>query len=261
MRNNDSSFIILHIPHASRVIPGEIRKTFKLSDIELKKELIRKTDAFTDELFASDKSKSNSVVYSISRLVVDPERFAEDNMEPMSRKGMGVVYTRTSSGKILREYLTVEDRNNLLDKYYYPHHERLTIAVTDKLEILGKCLIIDCHSFSSSPLPCEDDQSIGRPDICIGTDEFHTPEWLTSKVVRLFQEFDFTVELNRPFSGTLVPMKFYQKEKSVMSIMIEINRSLYMYEETGQKNHNFKDCQSRLGNIIDLLRIELDRIR
>ena len=35
-------------------------------------------------------------------------------------------------------------------------------------------------------------------------------------------------DLNRPFSGAIVPEKYYNRERRVISIMIEINRGLYM---------------------------------
>ena len=36
------------------------------------------------------------------------------------------------------------------------------------------------------------------------------------------------MEINRPFAGSIVPMKYYRKDIRVMSVMIEINRRLYI---------------------------------
>ena len=36
---------------------------------------------------------------------------------------------------------------------------------------------------------------------------------------------------NQPFSGTIVPMKHYHKDQRVQSLMIEINRWLYLAED------------------------------
>jgi hypothetical protein len=60
-------------------------------------------------------------------------------------------------------------------EWNYPHHARLTDAVDAALSEDGHCLIIDIHSFSSHPLPHEHDQDLDRPEICIGTDQFHSP--------------------------------------------------------------------------------------
>jgi N-formylglutamate deformylase len=241
--------MILHIPHSSKVIPSEIRNTFLLSDDELQHELLYMTDAFTDELFTGNEN-DQWIVFPISRLVVDPERFKDDNQEPMAQKGMGAVYTSTSSGKILRRVLANNEREALLKKYYDPHQECLSIMVKHQLDIKQECLIVDCHSFPSKPLPYEYDQLKNRPDICIGTDLFHTPTWLSNEVVGLFEKFGYSICLNRPFCGTFVPNTYYQKKSRVYSIMLEINRKLYMNEEYGNKHHGFHTLHNHLSSII-----------
>jgi N-formylglutamate amidohydrolase len=61
-----------------------------------------------------------------------------------------------------------------METYYYPHHEKLAAAVESCINAFGYCLI-DVHSFSSTPLPHEGDQSTKRAEICIGFDAFHCP--------------------------------------------------------------------------------------
>jgi hypothetical protein len=43
---------VLHLPHASTVIPADERASIHLSDDGLALELLRMTDHYTDELFA-----------------------------------------------------------------------------------------------------------------------------------------------------------------------------------------------------------------
>ena len=81
--------MILHIPHASALIPGRFSNQFMLSGKERAAEQRLITDAHTDELFAFPKGVS--IRFPYSRLLVDVERFADDTQEPMSRVGMGRV--------------------------------------------------------------------------------------------------------------------------------------------------------------------------
>jgi N-formylglutamate amidohydrolase len=98
--------IIANIPHSSLYIPPDIRKTLLLNDKQLKRELLLMTDRYVDELFSCvHELGGSSVKYSVSRLVVDPERFLDDAREEMAAKGMGVVYTKTSDGRLLRQTL------------------------------------------------------------------------------------------------------------------------------------------------------------
>ena len=245
-----SAFMILHIPHSSKRIPPGIQESILLSNEELESELLRMTDAFVDELFTCGETEAIRAVFPYSRLVVDVERFLDDAKEPMAAKGMGAVYLKTSTGKQLRKQLSGAEHHFLIEEYYIPHHNELVSLVEKALKDHGYCIILDCHSFSSIPLPHEPDQTLNRPDICIGTDSFHTPDWLSGSVMDIFLKQGFRAELNRPFSGTIVPGAYYRKTPAVMSLMIEINRSHYMDEQTGQKLTSFNDIRFCMREIL-----------
>jgi N-formylglutamate deformylase len=246
--------IILHIPHSSKVIPKEVRRQILLSDMDLETELGFMTDSFTNQLFPSENYKNDTIIFPISRLIVDPEKFIDDEKEVTAKFGMGVIYLKSSKGKHLRKELTEESRSHLLDKYYFPHHKRLTELVQNKIDECGICLILDCHSFPSVvPYPFEIDTSTSRPDFCIGTDSFHTPEWLKKKTITLLETQGYSTEINKPFSGSIVPEKYYHKNSNVLSIMIEVNRKLYMDEETIQKNNNFIEIKKTITKTISKL--------
>jgi N-formylglutamate amidohydrolase len=95
----------------------------------------------------------------------------------------------------------------------------------------GRALIIDGHSFPSRPLPVDLDQCPTRPDICIGTDSFHTPPHLVNALVDACAEFGWSVAVNRPSAGTLVPTRYWGRDERVASVMIEVNRRLYLKDE------------------------------
>ena len=228
---------ILHIPHASKDIPDEYIKYFTLSKKDLEIELLKMTDHFTDELFNVLGDNIHQLKFPVSRLLVDVERFEKDELEPMSKVGMGCVYEKTHDGKSLKNVEHIKDE--LINKFYKTHHENFTKIVGTKLKQNNKVLIIDCHSFPKYPLPYELNQSIDRPEICIGTDNFHTSDKLKNLFGKLFQDFNFTVKYNEPFKGSIVPLKFYSKEIRVQSIMIEVRRDLYMNEQFGKKLVNF----------------------
>jgi len=176
------------------------------------------------------------VLAEVSRLVVDVGRFRDDAQEQMTQVGMGAVYTHTHDGRRLRQY-SAELREDLLRKYYDPHHERLNAVVGKCLGDSGACLILDIHSFPSRPLPYEQNQNGGRPEICLGTDDFHTCPTLREKAAQFYQARGFRVVENEPFSGTIVPSPYYQRDPRVQSLMVEFNRSLLMDETNGLMRH------------------------
>ncbi len=243
--------IVLHIPHASTFIPPEYRDQFIISEEVLREAIRMMTDHFTDELFISgDDLKESAVVFPVSRICLDPERFIDDALEIMFKKGMGVIYSHSYDGSLIRRELTKVERSELLNKFYEPHHKRLETMVRERLKTDKKCLIIDCHSFPDKPLPYESDQSTDRPDICIGTDQFHTPQWLTDQIVTQFENYDLKTAINKPFRGSLVPGKYYRSDKNIMSIMIEVNRKLYMDEDRALRNENFDKIKQTIKHIL-----------
>ena len=131
-------------------------------------------------------------MFPVSRLVVDPERFSEDFQEPMNQVGTGVTYTRGTLRQPLREQPSQAKRQELLELYYIPHHQKLTDAVEESLLANGYCLIIDGHSFPALPLPYELNQTAFRPDFCLGTDDFHTPEELVANVEKISESCSYS---------------------------------------------------------------------
>ncbi|MHB1018104.1 MAG: N-formylglutamate amidohydrolase [Coriobacteriia bacterium] len=236
--------VIAHVPHASTVIGERPRGLIVLDDHALTAELARVTDWHVDELFDWVRSYGGSLfVNQLSRLVFDPERFRDG--DPAEAVGQGVVYTRTSAGAPLAE-ITAEERAARIRDLYDPYHEGLTALVSSTLARFGVALILDCHSFPVEPLPTELHAEGSRPDICIGTDTFHTPQALADALKQAFRAEGLMVHRDSPFAGTLVPLEFLGKDPRVMSVMIEVRRDLYCDEATGERNEGFGRTQAVL---------------
>jgi hypothetical protein len=120
-----SKIVVLHIPHSYLYVPNEERQAILLDDAALDRELLRMTDAYTDELFPMTALEAGRVLFPVSRLVCDVERFPSDEKERMAARGMGVFYTRTYMGNVLRLPLGSAVRRLLLDRWYRPHHATL----------------------------------------------------------------------------------------------------------------------------------------
>jgi len=222
-----------------------------LDDAALNSELLRMTDAYTDELFPPTPVEAGRVIFPLSRLVCDVERFSSDENEPMAARGMGVTYTRTSMGDVLRGQPDAANRQTLLDRWYWPHHSALEKLARYVVARSGVCLIIDCHSFPSLALPYELDQNSGRADICIGTDTFHTPSLVRDAIIEAARREGYSVAVDAPFAGALVPLAFHRKDRRIQSVMIEVNRRLYMEEHSGEKNQDFGNVGAAIGRLIE----------
>ncbi|MCR4865400.1 MAG: N-formylglutamate amidohydrolase [Lachnospiraceae bacterium] len=244
--------IVVNVPHSSTFIPEEERKYFVTEKLD--HELLVMTDHYCDDLYDVGYEM---IRFPVSRLVCDFERFRDDSLEVMSAKGMGACYTSCSDLSELR-HISDRHKEGILRRYYDTYHKALELAVEERLGQFGYCIIVDGHSFPSVPLPYEYDQKRDRPDICIGSDEFHTPELITDGLCKAFEDNGYRVSVNEPFAGALVPMRYYCKDKRVMSVMIEINRRLYIngqgeitngYERVKEAvNCVFSGCIEKMAN-------------
>jgi N-formylglutamate deformylase len=247
--------VILHIPHASTVIPNECLPDFVVGGDVLSGHLAASTDHFTDELFAAGDRGARTVIFPISRLVVDPERFEDDAREPMASRGLGVLYERGHDGQRIRREPPPARRDWYLDRWYRPHHAALEAAVDESLRQAGHALIIDCHSFPEVPLPVDLDQAMPRPDGCVGTAGIHTPPWLVDAALRHASESGWSFGVDRPYAGTIVPMKHFGRDARVMSIMIEINRKRYMTVDGSAaiRSDGFPGTRAFVSGMLDCL--------
>jgi N-formylglutamate deformylase len=174
-------------------------------------------------------------VNQLSRLVIDPERFTDDR-EELNSKGMGAVYTKTSAGLPLRHHAD----QTLLRDYFDPYAAALADLVDDRLDVTGRAVILDIHSYPAEALAYELHPEAARPEVCLGIDPDHTPPLLQEAARKAFDGWE--VAINEPFTGTYVPLRHHGRDRRVLSIMIELRRDVL--------TERFTETASRLAELI-----------
>lgn len=239
--------LILHVPHASSHIPFT---DGYLNPETTSQEILQLTDWYTDELFGN---KRDTVIQAdFSRVFCDVERFEQDEIEPMAVKGMGLAYTSCDDGTPLRQ-MTNELRIRIVNGHYMPHHQRLSDAVETCINVYGIARIIDCHSYPDIPLMRDLDQTRPRPDFNIGIDAFHTPPKWIELSKSFFEQHGFTLGIDWPYAGTMEPIKAYKSTTSVYSIMLEVNRKLYLQPGHPTKNNAFNQIRMVVQDWLSLI--------
>lgn len=244
--------VILHVPHASRVIPPEIRSALTVTDDQLAAELDEITDAHTD-VIAQHAAESVTprpwtLRNDLSRLVIDPERFP-DEREELNAVGRGAVYTRTCNGDVLRNADNTT-RDALLDNYFHPYSVAMADLVTDRIAATGRAVIIDVHSYPTLPSRYELHPDGQRPALCIGTDPHHTPPWLIEAAYAAFSPLE-NINTDTPFSGTYVPLGRYSTDRRVYSVMIELRRDQYLTDKGELVDIAAENLGAMLGRLVD----------
>jgi len=228
--------ILLHVPHSSTAFPEGLKYTW--NDLDDEERLL--IDYYTDELFApqQDSKRINSIVFPYCRLFCDVERLAND---PLEAKGLGISYRR-SLGAGFRSFGTLQKAY----PYYADHHAAMSKKI---VEMNRGLLLIDCHSFSSFPnLLNSNPPDI---DICIGynDDETCPNKSFVSTIALYFESMGYKVGINTPFSNS----KTFEVPVPYHSVMIEINKRLYMNEVTHEKTANFMLMHNTIQSLYGLL--------
>lgn len=225
------SNIILHVPHASQNLPDFFFKDKKGKNLMIK-ESSPLIDLYTDELFLPDEGYDNrfiTIVPDYCRTLCDVERLKND---PLEKRGLGILYGPGNNPSVARRCFSLRDGvDEIMLAYYDDYHAKAA-------ETIRSCrfpLIVDCHSFSSRStklITLTPEQA--EIDICLGfnDDKSCPPSELLDLVREHFEARGYKVALNNPFSNSKT---FDTGDHPCHSMMIEINKRLYMDEDTCEK--------------------------
>lgn len=238
--------MLVHVPHSGTYLPPESRATVLLEGAALDDETLLSTDLYTEDLAAwATAAGATLLVNRLSRLVLDPERFPEADREPMEARGRGFLYTRTEDGRALRNP-DPEERERTYRELYLPYAAAGEAEVSRLLDEHGRCLVLDMHSFRSALTHDGDAGSGPWPQVCLGTDAFHTPAGVYERLALAFQAEGLSVGENRPYAGCYVPLSRYGTDSRVSAVMVELRRDLYLDEVTGSKGLGFAMTRGRM---------------
>ena len=72
-----------------------------------------------------------------------------------------------------------------------------------------------------------------------------------ARVEKILESCGYSTARDQPFSGTIVPIKHHQKDQRVQSLMIEINRWLYLGEDYSVDSERTKTLVSVLRRVVE----------
>lgn len=219
--------IVLHIPHNST---DGIEQSGWPKSADFERLVNRWTDWHTLPLFCNNKRKNiKAIVFDKSRFVVDVERLIDD---PLEEIGQGIVY-RNYDGFVRS---VSDDEVSDLMNCYMAHHDALKSTLTED------CLLIDCHSFPSD---------LSDVDVCIGyNDDWSKPSQdVIDHIVTRFREAGYKVGVNEPYSNSVSP----QCDFTYHSVMIELNKRIYLNEDTLKRSQGARRVRRVLLDLYDEL--------
>ena len=132
---------IIHIPHSSLVLPDEFWDGVLLDETEIGKENKFLCDELVDT-FVPKEFEDKIVMFQFSRMFIDVERFRSDDIESMSKLGMGAVYLKNSNGQFFRRY-DENYREKILSEYYDSYSSTLRDLTHPLWKLEDKCVVYE----------------------------------------------------------------------------------------------------------------------
>jgi len=256
-----SSPLIISSPHSGREYPEDFGFSCSLPDLR------RAEDAYVDELIIDAADAGTTVICAeFPRSYIDLNRAEDDldpavlaeewphplNPSPRTLQGLGLVRRLCRNGvPVYASPLSVAAVQKRIETCYRPYHNAIEKLLTERRNAFGEAYMIDCHSMPGAPLPggagCQPDFVLGDRDGMSSDPSF------TCLVARLLRERGYRVAVNHPYKGVEILRLHGKPYRGIHAVQLEIDRGLYMNEETLERNHGFETLRGELKNLFQRL--------
>lgn len=255
--------IVVSSPHSGVTIPAAERDAYAIDIDQLRFD----GDLYVDELYAGVEAIGAVLVTTeYSRFVVDLNRLRDD-LSPRSvrgaavKRGPGYYGDRgafwaitTTAEPIYVSPLAPQVIRRRLERYYDPYHEALKAELERLRDKFGYAILLDAHSMPSHARKAHPDSGAARADVVPGDLLGGScGEWLTAAVCDFWRERGRSVALNTPYRGGGIVRRHGRPDAGIHAIQLELNRALYMDEETLDRLPNLGDLAAECLAFVDCL--------
>jgi N-formylglutamate deformylase len=191
---------------------------------------------------------------------IDPAALAEPwpgQLHPTEKSaaGCGLIWTSVRGHALYDQKLWVAQVQQRIDQYYLPYYRALQHRVQQLQEKFGVVWHLNVHSMPSDTLS----QMVPSPggqlaDVVLSDRAGSTCDPTYIGIVEdFFVARGYSVARNHPFKGAALLKRFGQPHKNQHSLQLELNRALYLNEQTGQKNAHFARVQRDLADVSNVI--------
>jgi len=269
--------IIFDSPHSGTTYPSDFKydSSFK-NDF---KTLQRAEDKFVEDLFASVPSHGGTLLCAeFPRTYIDTNRAIDDidpqildrlwqgtiAPTPRSDAGIGLIRRLIKPGiPLYKSKLSQKEITHRINIYYRPYHDALADLIEDAHYNFGCVYHINCHSMPNSTATPKRPPSQGtifwgtkpKPaDFVLGDRDGRSCDPAFTRALKNhIQSMGYSATINDPFKGVELIEKYSNPTRGYHSLQLEINKSLYMNEETCEKNANYEKLKRDIESIITFI--------
>jgi N-formylglutamate deformylase len=172
------------------------------------------------------------------------------------RLGKGLVWRITDEGlPIYERRLQVQEVRSRIERCWRPYHEAVGAAIAAAHARHGYSIHLNCHSMPAVASRYSTDfPGLVHADFVIGDREGTTaaPE-LSLKVCHYLESLGYSVAYNHPYKGVELVRRHGDPKHNRHSLQIEINRKLYMNEQTLELHEGYEPLKRNLRLLLEML--------
>lgn len=211
--------------------------------------LMRDVDRFVDQLYDKVIRELNlpHIVAQFHRYVVDLNRLPTDidqgsvegAVHPAGSFTTGLHWSRTTVGEpLITEPMPMALHEKLVSSYFKPFHDRVKAQYkVFREQGYDQVFHIDAHSMPSMGTRAHRDPGQKRAEIVISdVDGQSCSADFKDLVIEAYEQAGFQVAYNWPYKGGRLTQTYGRPELGQHCIQVELNRALYMNEDTKQKS-------------------------
>jgi N-formylglutamate deformylase len=174
-----------------------------------------------------------------------------------TQQGIGLVWRVARSGApMYGRKLTVDEVQRRIDDWYRPYHAALEAEIDRLHETFGAVWHINCHSMPAVGDRNADDPGRARADFVLGDRDGTTcGAEFTAFVAGTIRAMGYAVAINDPYKGVEIVRRHGRPAHRRHSLQIELNRRLYMDEESLEPHAGYPALEEDLRRLVEAIAV------
>jgi N-formylglutamate amidohydrolase len=252
--------VIVDVSRSGREYPEEFRSNVPFTVLH------DNVSMYVDQLWGAAPKLGATLLYASfpsfwidanrNELDIDPDLIEGEwpvPLEPtVSRRGLGLLKTKSRYGEPVHERkLTVAEVMERIENYHRPYFAELAQNIARLKAAFGVAFQLSCHCMSAIGAPTHPDPGQERADFVLGNLEGKTSsKAFIDFVDATIGSLGYSCRINFPYTGGELNRRFGAPGEGVESIMIEINKKLFMDVKTFKKKPEFGSVQADVTKIL-----------
>ncbi|MFM9879053.1 MAG: N-formylglutamate amidohydrolase [Burkholderiaceae bacterium] len=170
--------------------------------------------------------------------------------------GKGLIWRYTDDGlPIYQRKLTVAEVQQRIARCWQPYHDAVRQAIDQTYAHHGHCIHLNCHSMPAvAGSHATEFPGLVHADFVVGDRDGSTAHpALTQRVAAHLRQLGYSVSVNHPYKGVELVRRYGNPAQGRHSIQLEINRRLYMNEQSLALTDGFAPLQRSLQSLLEML--------